>query len=182
MTNGDITRLLQLAAEGDAAADERLFAMVYDELRGLAESLLRRERSQTLDPTDLVNEAYLRLDNRHAIGWANRHHFFGVAARAMRRVLVDRARARARVKRSGEQVTLPDGLIGNPPAETVLAIHEALERLAVIDPRRAQVVELRWFGGLEVDAVAAVLGVGTATIKRDWAAAKAWLAAALAER
>jgi RNA polymerase sigma factor (TIGR02999 family) len=182
MTNGDITRLLQLAAEGDAAADERLFAMVYDELRGLAESLLRRERSQTLDPTDLVNEAYLRLDNRHAIGWANRHHFFGVAARAMRRVLVDRARARARVKRSGEQVTLPDGLIGHPPAETVLAIHEALERLAVIDPRRAQVVELRWFGGLEVDAVAAVLGVGTATIKRDWAAAKAWLAAALAER
>jgi RNA polymerase sigma factor (TIGR02999 family) len=176
---GEVTRLLHAAAEGDAEADARLFAVVYHELHGLATALLRRERAGTLDPTDLVNEAYLRLDNRHQIGWADRHHFFGVAARAMRRVLVDRARARSRDKRAGQPVTLPDGLAGDSPAETVVAVHEALERLAAIDPRRARVVELRWFGGLEVEEVAGILGVGSATVKRDWAAARAWLAADL---
>jgi RNA polymerase sigma factor (TIGR02999 family) len=177
---GEVTRLLQAAAAGDASADERLFAVVYDELRSLAASLLRRERAGTLEPTDLVNEAFLRLDNRHQIGWVDRHHFFGVAARAMRRVLVDRARARSRTKRAGQQVTLSDALGGDAPAETVIAVHEALERLAAIDPRRARVVELRWFGGLEVETVANVLGVATATVKRDWAAARAWLAVHLA--
>ena len=177
---GEVTRLLRAAATGDAEADAQLFAFVYQELRSLAASLLRRERAGTLDPTDLVNEAYLRLDNRHAIGFADRHHFFGVAARAMRRVLVDRARARTREKRSGRHVTLSEELVGDSPAETVVAVHEALERLAAIDQRRARVVELRWFGGLDVDTVAQVLGVATATVKRDWAAARAWLAANLA--
>jgi RNA polymerase sigma factor (TIGR02999 family) len=177
---GEVTQLLHAAAAGDAEADARLFLLVYDELRTLAAALLRRERAGTLEPTDLVNEAYLRLDNRHAIGWADRHHFFGVAARAMRRVLVDRARARARAKRAGRPVTLPEGLASTSPAEIVLAVHDALDRLAAADPRRARIVELRWFGGLEVETVAEMLGVGTATVKRDWAAARAWLAAELA--
>lgn len=177
---GEVTRLLRAAAAGDAGADEELFTIVHGELRSLARSLLRREGAETLDPTALVNEAYLRLGNLHQIGLVDRHHFFGVAARAMRRVLVDRARSRARDKRAGRETTLPEDLLGDAPADVVVAVHEALDRLAAIDPRRAQVVELRWFGGLDVEAVAAILGVGTATVKRDWAAARAWLAVALA--
>ncbi len=176
---GEVTDLLRAAAQGDASADERLFSVVYDELRSLARAVLRREQSTTLEPTGLVHEAFLRLGNRHAIAWADRHHFYGVAARAMRRVLVDRARARNRDKRAGVSVTLTDAAAGGESPELVLAVDEALERLAAIDPRRARVVELRWFAGLEVDEVAELLGVGSATVKRDWAAARAWLAAQL---
>lgn len=178
---GEVTDLLRAAAGGDASADERLFALVYDELRGLARAVLRREQATTLEPTGLVHEAFLRLGNRQRIAWADRHHFFGVAARAMRRVLVDRARARHRDKRAGASVTLTDVADGEESPELVLAVDEALERLAAIDPRRARVVELRWFAGLEVDEVAELLGVGSATVKRDWAAARAWLATQLAD-
>ncbi len=178
---GEVTDLLRAAAGGDAAADERLFALVYDELRRLARSVLRREQASTLEPTGLVHEAFLRLGNRQQIAWNDRHHFYGVAARAMRRVLVDRARARQRDKRAGIVVTLTDvAAVGESPA-LVVAVDEALELLAAIDPRRARVVELRWFAGLEVDEVADILGVGPATVKRDWAAARAWLAAQLGE-
>lgn len=176
---GDLTLLLRAAAAGDAAADELLFARTYQELRGLAQSLLRREWSSTLEPTGLVHEAFLRLGNRHAIPWSDRHHFYGVAARAMRRVLVDRARARETHKRAGRSVTLPDGLVGADGDDLVLAVDAALERLAALDPRQARVVELRWFADLEVTEVAEMLGVSTATVKRDWAAARAWLATEL---
>jgi RNA polymerase sigma factor (TIGR02999 family) len=174
--SGELTLLLRAAAAGDASAEERVFALAYDELRRIARSALRRESAATLEPTALVHEAYLRLGNRHEIAWADRRHFYGVAARAMRRVLVDRARARRRLKRAQPLVTLPDGL-ANPGAgnDVVLAVDEALHALAAVDPRRAQVVELRWFAGLAVEEVADLLEVGTATVKRDWAAAKAWL-------
>jgi RNA polymerase sigma factor (TIGR02999 family) len=123
-----------------------------------------------------VHEAYLRLGNRHEIQWADRRHFYGVAARAIRRVLVDRARARGRLKRGALAVTLPEGLAAPANGEdVVLAVDEALRALEAVDPRRARVVELRWFAGLDVDEVAQLLEVGTATVKRDWAAAKAWL-------
>lgn len=178
---GEVTQLLRAAAQGDPGADDRLFAVVYDELRRLAGSLLRREQSPTLEPTGLVHEAFLRLGNRHDISWADRHHFYGVAARAMRRVLVDHARARQRDKRAGAVVTLPEGLAIPSGGEVVVAVDAALQRLAQIDPRRARVVELRWFAGLEVEAVAELLGVGSATVKRDWAAARAWLAHDLAQ-
>jgi len=178
---GDLTLLLRAAATGDAAAEERLFAAAYQELRRIARSALRRESSPTLEPTALVHEAFLRLGNRHEIAWTDRRHFYGVAARAMRRVLVDRARARNRLKRGQPLVTLPDG-IAAPAAgdDLVLAVDDALHALAAIDPRRARVVELRWFAGLDVEEVAQLLGVGSATVKRDWAAAKAWLTHRLA--
>lgn len=176
--SGEVTELLRIAAAGDRAAEERLFALIYDELRGLASSLLRSDRSSTLEPTALVHEAFLRLGNRNEIHWNDRHHFYGVAARAMRRVLVDRARSRSRLKRDGVRVTLFEELAarGADDAETVLVVDRALERFAEIDPRRARVVELRWFGGLTTEETAAILGVGSATVKRDWAAARAWLA------
>jgi RNA polymerase sigma factor (TIGR02999 family) len=176
---GEITRLLRSASQGDTTAEEQLFRLVYDELQHLAQSLLRRERNATLDPTGLVHEAFLRLGNRHTIDWANRSHFYGVAARAMRRVLVDRARARHRDKRAGVAITLPDFLVDGRQEDAVLAVDAALEQLAAVDPRRARVVELRWFVGLDVEETAKVLGVGPATVKRDWAAARAWLAMAL---
>lgn len=175
-TPGEVTLLLRAAAAGDGAAEERVFALVYDELRRSARGLLRRESATTLEPTALVHEAFLRLGNRHGIEWADRHHFYGVASRAMRRVLVDRARARGRHKRSGRPVTLTDIASLDDGDEVVIAVDAAVERLAAIDPRRARVVELRWFAGLEVEEVAAMLDVGTATVKRDWAAARAWLA------
>lgn len=173
---GELTLLLRAAAQGDTAAEERLFALAYDELRRIARSALRRESATTLEPTALVHEAYLRLGNRHEIAWADRRHFYGVAARAMRRVLVDRARSRGRQKRAQPLVTLPDGFAA-PIAgdDVILAVDDALTALAAIDPRRARVVELRWFVGLEVEEVARLLDVGPATVKRDWAAARAWL-------
>lgn len=177
---GEITRLLRLASEGDAAADEALFALTYAELRTIARSLLRSERSATLEPTALVHEAYLRLGNRFGMAWNDRHHFFGVASRAMRRVLVDHARARLATKRDGEVVTLTDVPVKPADPGVIIAVDEALDSLAQLDARQAMVVELRWFAGLSVEDTAAALGVGTATVKRDWAAARAFLAHALA--
>jgi RNA polymerase sigma factor (TIGR02999 family) len=178
----DITTLLHAVRRGESGADEQLFAAVYDELRSLARSLLRRESSITVEPTGLVHEAFLRLDNRAAIDWVDRHHFYGVAARAMRRVLVDRARARQAAKRHGTDITLPElAPDGGDRSMTILAVDVALEELARLDERQARVVELRWFAGLSVEEAAAVLDVAPATVKRDWAAARAWLARALAD-
>ena len=144
---------------------------------------MRREREDhTLEPTALVHEAYLRLVDQHDVQWANRGHFFAIAAQVMRRVLVDHARSHAAAKRGGhaERVTLTGAAVGSDPRVVdVLWLHDALDRLAALDPRQARVVEMRYFAGLSVDEVAGVLGISPATVKREWATARLWLARAL---
>ena len=180
----DVTALLDGARAGDDAAVDALLPLVYDELRALAGGQLRGERSDhTLTPTALVHEAYLKLVGQHA-PWQNRAHFFGIAALAMRRVLVHHARRRAAGKRGGglAAVTLhEDGVARETPADEVLALDEALDRLAAIAERPARVVELRYYGGLTHQETAEVLGVSVPTVKRDWQTARAWLGAALAD-
>lgn len=174
----DVTRLLLEWGAGDRQAAERLMPLVYDELRKLARDYLRRERpDHTLQPTALVNEAFLKLVDQRR-GFENRHHFFGIAAQAMRRVLVDHARVRASEKRGGvrRRVTLDDADVptGERAAE-LLALDEALEKLAEVFPRKARVVELRFFGGFGVDETAEILGVSDKTVMREWESAKLWL-------
>jgi RNA polymerase sigma factor (TIGR02999 family) len=176
---GTITALLQEWRRGDRAALDRLTPLVYDELRALARRHLRGERHRlTLQPTALVHEAYLRLVGGGHVPWEDRAHFFGVASRLMRQVLVDHARARQAKKRGG-QATLVD-LAGADPLEPpcgvdVLALHEALDRLAALDATSARIVELRYFGGLTIEETAEVLETSPATVKRDWHASRAWL-------
>jgi RNA polymerase sigma factor (TIGR02999 family) len=175
----EATALLLAWNAGDAAALDRLMPLVHAELRRLARRLMTGERAgQTLQPTAVVHEAFLRLVNLKQIRWQNRAHFLAMAARLMRRVLVDAARARKSRKRGGGDaaITLDVTLIGAPePARDVVALHEALTALASLDPRSAQVVELRFFGGLTNEEAAAVLDVSTDTIMRDWKLAKTWL-------
>jgi RNA polymerase sigma factor (TIGR02999 family) len=175
-----VTQLLARAQAGDREATNELFPLVYDELRQLADRYLSAEaRGQTLQPTALVHEAYLRLVGPADTGWENRAHFFGAAARAIRRILIDRARARGRQKRGSGERPLPleaaESAAVEGPDLDVLALDEALQRLAVVDAQTAQVVELRFFGGLGVDETAATLGVSPATVAREWAFARAWL-------
>jgi len=162
----------------DASEAERLFAALYDELRRLARHNLRGEwQNQTLQTSALINEAYLRLVDQ-AVPWQSRAHFFGIAARLMRQILVDSARTRQRLKRGGDQqrVTLDDRLLSSADRPIdVLALDQALERLASVDPANARLVELRFFGGLSVEETAEVLGVSAITVKREWLKAKAWL-------
>jgi RNA polymerase sigma-70 factor (ECF subfamily) len=177
MTEGDVTRLLDAAGTGDRAALERLYLQVYDELRRLAEARLRRERpGHTLQPTALVNEAYMRL-SPDASGWENRRHFFGAAAQAMRRILVDHARQKLADKRhGGARVTLADLDVQAPEENLdVVAVSDALDVLAKEDPRLSEVVSLRFFAGMSVEETARALDVSPITIKRDWAFARAWL-------
>ena len=177
MVDGDVTRLLGAAGAGDRAALEQVYLQVYDELRRLAESRLRRERAgHTLQPTALVNEAYLRL-NPEASTWENRRHFFGAAAQAMRRILVDHARQKLADKRDGgARVTLADLDVQAPEEDLdVLAVSDALDVLAKEDPRLSEVVSLRFFAGMSVEETARALDVSPITIKRDWAFARAWL-------
>lgn len=175
----DVTRLLEFVNAGDEDARDRLVTVVYDELRRLAESYLRRERSgHTLQPTALVNEAWLKLADQTRVEWKGRAHFFGIAAQAMRRILVDHHRRRAATRRGGGQrmVTLVED-----PAQTFadpldfIALDEALIELAEMDERAARIVELRFFGGLSVEETAEVMSLSTPTVKRDWRTAKAWL-------
>ena len=182
--NGDaaeperIAEMLADWANGDPAARDLLVPIVYDELRRLAHHYMRGERQEhTLQTTALVNEAYLRLAGIHALKWRDRAHFFAMAATLMRRVLVDYARQRAREKRgAGVSVTsLDENAIAPRPAVDVVALDEALERLAAVDPQQSRVVELRFFAGLSVKETAEALGVSPATVKRDWATAKLWL-------
>jgi RNA polymerase sigma factor (TIGR02999 family) len=153
--------------------------VVYGELRRLARHYVRRERpDHTLQATALVHEAYMRLVDQRGVTWQNRAHFFGVAAQLMRRILVDYARRHRAAKRGGSfvQVSLNDALaLPEEQGEDVLALDDALERLAAIDPRQARVVELRLFSGLTVEEAAEVLDVSAATVKREWTMAKAWL-------
>ena len=175
----DVTALLVAWSKGEAAAAAPLMEAVYDELRRLAGRRLRRERSDhSMAATALVHEAYLKLVDQHRVHWRNRAHFFAVAACVMRRLLVDHARTRGAAKR-GAGLTLPlDGLdaadvsSGSPD---LLALNDALDKLATIDPRQGHLVELRFFGGLTVEETAVVLGVAPITVKRDWALARTWL-------
>lgn len=175
---GEVTLLLRRLQRGDAEAGDRLFPLVYEELRRLAGSFMGREQAgHTLQATVLVNEAFMRLAGQE-VPWQSRGHFMAIAAAAMRRVLVDHARARAAQKRGGgmDPVTLQEGLAVSPGGQVdVLALHQALERLSDRDPRQGRVVELRFFGDLSVEEVAEVLEVSAITVKRDWRHARAWL-------
>ena len=159
---------------------DSLLPLVYKELRQLAAGYLRREKpGQTLQPTALVNEAYLRLLKDRPGRWQNRAHFCAIAAHSMRQILIERARARAAAKRGGprHRVTLDDALVaGEDRSIDLLALDEALERLAAIDPEQARLVELRFFGGLTVEETADAMNISPATVKRHWTIAKAWLA------
>jgi len=180
-----ITSLLARAQEGDRQATDELLPLVYEELRELADRLLAAEkRGATLQPTALVHEAYLRLVGSDQAGWENRAHFFGAAARAIRRILVDRARARRAARRGGDRPLRLDTdapLAGPEPSLDVLALDEALAKLASIDAQKARVVELRFFGGLSVDETAATLGVSASTVNRDWVFARTWLHRAMSD-
>ena len=175
----DVTALLHAWTGGDLAARDRLMSVVYRDLHRRAAAYLRRERpGDTLQPTALVHEAYLRLvDQRRAV-WQNRGQFFGVASQVMRRVLVDRARARKMAKRSGQwaRVAVEDAAKATPPVGVdVLDLDAALARLAAFDARKCQLVELRFFGGLSLADAGEALGISLATAERDWQAARAWL-------
>lgn len=178
-TAPDVTQLLEAVSAGEEHALENLIPAVHAELRRQAARYLRRERqNHTLQPTALVNEAFIRLIDQRDVRWQNRAHFFGVAAQAMRRILVDHARAQHRIKRGGVQqnVTLDEGMLaGAARSVDVLALDEALGRLATLDERQARVVELRFFGGLSVEETATVMAISPATVKREWSMAKAWL-------
>ena len=180
----DVTTLLRAWGDGDVAARDRLVTLVYAELHRRAAAYLRRERrDHTLQPTALVNEVYLRLvDQRRAV-WQNRAQFFAIAAQMMRRILVDHARGGHMAKRSGRwaRVTLNDaiGELRGPAAE-ILDLDAALRRLSEFDPRKSQIAELRFFGGLSLQETSHVLGLSVATVERDWQAARAWLYAAIA--
>ena len=175
----DVTRLLISWSNGDPVALDQLMPMVYSELRSLASRYLRRERiDHTLQPTALVNEAYLRLVDQRSVQWQNRAHFFGVAAQMMRRILVDHAKSHHRAKRGGgaRNVSLDEAIgVTDERAAGLVVLDEALTRLAELDERKSRVVELRYFGGLSVEETAEVLQVSVNTVLRDWKLAKAWL-------
>jgi RNA polymerase sigma factor (TIGR02999 family) len=182
-TDVDVTALLARLSEGESAVLNTLLPAVYDELRRLAHHTLRGEADDlTLRTTELVHEAYLKLVDHHAVDWEDRQHFFAVAARAMRQVLVDHARARTAEKRGGERPDRPldDVTPETPrPPAAVLAVDQALDRLAELDERQTRVVECRFFGGYTIAETADVLDVSHSTVERDWRTAKAWLQRAL---
>ena len=178
-----VTELLKQWTDGRQDALDRLIPRIYSELRKLASSYLRRERADhSLQPTALVHEAFLKLVDQHAVQWQNRAHFFGIAAQAMRRILVDHARAHAAEKRgSGERpVAIDDNLPGGAVVDiNVIALDEALCKLAALDLQQSRIVELRYFGGLTMRETAEALRISPATVGRDWTVAKAWLYAEL---
>lgn len=183
--SSDVTGLLLAWGKGDPAAGDKLLPVVYAELHRRAAAAMRRENEgNTLQATALVHEAYLRLVDQRRVEWQNRAQFYGVAAQVMRRVLIDHAREHLAAKRGGgaQQVTLSgvDAAPDDDGAVDVLALHEALEQLATLDPRQARLVELRYFGGLSIEETAEALGVSPATVKREWATARAWLRRELA--
>lgn len=177
--SAELTRLLQAWRDGDPAALDRLAPLVYGELRRIAHGYMRREREGgTLQATALVNEAYLRLTGAAGVDWSDRAHFFAVAANMMRRILVDRARARVRAKRGGDasQINLdeiPD--LSTTRGKELVAVDDALNELAKLDPRKARVVELRFFGGLSIEETSTVLSISPRSVMRDWRLARSWL-------
>lgn len=178
-----ITALLADWSEGDQAALEQLMPLVYDELRQMARRYISKQPSgHTFQATDLIHEAYLKLARHEEQGWRNRAHFFGVASKAMRHILVDHARAKQSEKRGGrpEMVTLAEQAV-SADAKEVLALDDALNTLAKLDERKSRIVELKYFGGITNDEIAEVLGVSTETVKRDWRFARTWLLRELSE-
>lgn len=175
----DVTKLLLEWRDGNPRAFDEMAPLVYDELRRLARSHLRRERpGHTLQSTALVHEAYLRLIDQKDVSWQNRSHFYGIAAQMIRRILVDHARARHTHKRgeAAPKITLDEALgVHESPDLDLVALDDALTALTEIDPRQSRIVELRYFAGLSIEQTAEVMEVSPATIKRDWTAARAWL-------
>lgn len=175
----EVTRLLIDWSNGRREARERLLPIVYEELRRMAQRQMRQERTgHTLQATALVHEAYLKLVDQRRVSWRNRAHFFGVAAKMMRRILVDHARSHATEKRGGdwERLSLDEApLIAVDAVVDLVGLDGALDRLAVLDEQQAKVVELRYFGGLTIDETAEVLHISPATVSREWTVAKAWL-------
>jgi RNA polymerase sigma factor (TIGR02999 family) len=175
--NQNLTQMLVAWGDGDEAARDALIPVVYEHLRRIARHHLRGERAgHTLQTSALINEAYLKLVDQ-TVSWQDRNHFFGIAARLMRQILVDHARARQRLKRGGDQhqISLTAAEHEGAQARDLLALNEALEALAKIDPLRSQIVELRFFGGLTIEEAAQVMRVSTPTVERGWRAARAWL-------
>jgi RNA polymerase sigma factor (TIGR02999 family) len=184
-SSANVSQLLRAWSDGDKTALDRLTAIVYDELRGLARRYLRHERAgHSLQTTALVHEAYMRLVGYNRMEWQHRAHFLAVSAQLMRRILVEHAR-RHNLKRGGgvRHVSLDEvAVVGGERAGNLLALDEAIEALAQMDPRKAQVIELRFFGGLSVEETAEALGISSVTVMRDWSTAKAWLYREMANR
>ena len=185
LSPGDITALLLDWGNGDKAALDKLIPLVYDELRRMAHQYMRRERpGNTLQSSALINEAYIRLVDYRRMHWQDRAHFFAVAAQAMRRILVERARSRRRDKRGGGAQKVSLDAAAELAAETatdLIALDDAMTQLSAIAPRKVHIVELRYFGGLNIDEAAQVLGVSSPTVQREWRAAKAWLYRAISK-
>jgi RNA polymerase sigma factor (TIGR02999 family) len=178
-TQSQLTNLLDDWKQGDPSALEKLTPLIYDELRRIAHRYARHERNgHTLQTTALINEAYVRLAGNESPDWQNRQHFFAVTAQVMRHILIDHARRRRALKHGGDgqQVSLSEAeAMTNERAAELIALDEALEELAAFDPRKSEVVQLRYFGGLSLEETAEALGVSLMTVRRDWRAAKAWL-------
>ena len=178
-TTEQVTQLLIDWSNGDKAAVDKLIPLVYDELRRLARYYMRRERAgATLQTTALVNEAYMRLVDQKNVQWQNRAHFFAIAAQLMRRILIDRARKRYNSKRGGDvrKVSLDQAaIVSTGRSSDLVALDEALTDLEAIDQRKSKVVELRFFGGLNIEETAEVMSISPATVQREWSMAKAWL-------
>jgi RNA polymerase sigma-70 factor, ECF subfamily len=189
--SAEITTLLKAWSHGDAAALDRLTPLIYDDLRRLAHRYMREERAgHMLQTTALVNEAYLRLVDVRGVDWQGRAHFLAVYARVMRRILIDAARKRASTKRGGRMTRVEHSsaidfdqlpAVGSDRATKLCALHDALNTLSRMDPRRAQVIELRYFGGLSVEETAEVLKISPQSVMRDWKLARAWLARELCD-
>ncbi|MGD2108042.1 MAG: sigma-70 family RNA polymerase sigma factor [Phycisphaerae bacterium] len=179
VTHPDVTKFLEAASVGDARAADRLLPLVYDELRGLAmQEMARESPGHTLEPTAVVHEVYLKLVGQNRVEWRGRAHFFAVAAQAIRRILVDHARGRAAAKRGGDRIKLEfdEQLVATfERSIDLLELDVALAELAKSHPRHARIVESRFFGGLTVKGIASVLGIGTATVEREWRFARAVL-------
>jgi RNA polymerase sigma-70 factor (ECF subfamily) len=175
----EITQLLAEWSDGNQTALDKLYPLVYDELHKLANRYMKRERKDhTLQTTALINEAYVRLVEQRDVHWENRAHFFAISAQIMRRILIDHARRHAYAKRGGgaQKVSLDEtAMVASGPASNILLLDEALNRLTEMDPRRGQVVELRYFGGLNNEEIAGVLKISENTVTRDWNMASAWL-------
>lgn len=172
----EVTMLLREWSEGDRAAFDKLMPIIYNELRRLASNFLHKERSDSLQTTELVHEAFFKLTRQHSVDWQNRSHFFAIASQAMRRILIDAARERKAVKREAEKISLDDSpSIPVEVNENLLALDLALKELETFDEQQSRIVELRYFGGLTIEETAEVLSISPATVKREWAIARTWL-------